>query len=131
MEDKVYKALSMEFGIERQVPFQWCKNKRCLPFDFWVEDTSILIELDGEQHFRQVSNWDTPEEVQIRDHLKVSKALENGFSIIRLLWTDVYYDKNDWLDNLVNIIWGLVLKDGEPCVVYMNSGGEYDDYPEY
>ena len=28
-----------------------------LPFDFYIPDLDLIIELDGDQHFEQVSNW--------------------------------------------------------------------------
>ena len=47
--------------IKRQYKVKWCKNKLCLPYDFAIEELKIIIELDGEQHFTQVSNWTSPE----------------------------------------------------------------------
>lgn len=129
IEDKVFRLLSKEFKIERQSTFQWCRHKRCLPFDFWIEETDILIELDGDQHFWQVSNWTSPEEVQERDHFKMDKALENGYSVIRIPWFDVFHDQNEWYETLIETIWAV--SQAKPCVVYLGTNGEYDDYKIY
>ena len=81
----------------------WCKNPetgRHLPFDFCIPEFKNLIELDGGQHFTQISNWDNPEETRERDIYKMKMANENGYTIIRLLWEDVYNDKNNWKEKL-------------------------------
>lgn len=44
-------------NIISQPKFEWCKNKKCLPFDFLIDHLKILIEVDGRQHFKQVSKW--------------------------------------------------------------------------
>jgi very-short-patch-repair endonuclease len=86
--------------IKRQYKVEWCKNKFHLPYDFAIEDLNIIIEIDGEQHFAQISNWTSPE-IQIeRDKYKMKCANENGFSVIRLLQIDISKDKFDWLDEI-------------------------------
>lgn len=50
-------------SLKQQVRFEWCRkldNKRYMPFDFVLEDYKIIIELDGELHFKQISNWKSP-----------------------------------------------------------------------
>ena len=37
--------------FNRQKSFDDCKNKRCLPFDFYLPDYNICIEYNGEQHY--------------------------------------------------------------------------------
>jgi very-short-patch-repair endonuclease len=56
--------------------------------------------LDGDHHFKQVSNWQPPEEVSKRDTLKNQKAINNGYTIIRIYQMDVLNDKNDWKTKL-------------------------------
>lgn len=78
----------------RQPKFDWCrglKTGKYLPFDFLVDD-SIIIELDGIQHFEQVSNWDSPLITQAADRYKEICAKRNGYTIIRLLQEDVWDD---------------------------------------
>ena len=90
--------------IKRQYKVEWCKNKLYLPFDFAIEELNIIIELDGEQHFKQISNWTSPE-IQIeKDKYKMKCANENGFSVIRMLQNDVSKDIFDWLMEINNII---------------------------
>jgi hypothetical protein len=63
-----------------------------LYYDFYIKKLDIIIEVDGPQHFRQVSNWTPPEVTQEADRHKEEKAVENGISIIRVLQTDVLFD---------------------------------------
>ena len=86
--------------IKKQYKVEWCKNKQRLPYDFAIEELKIIIELDGEQHFTQVSNWTSPK-IQIeKDKFKTECANKNGFSVIRLLQDDVSKDKFDWLNEI-------------------------------
>jgi very-short-patch-repair endonuclease len=78
--------------IQHQFKAQWCKRKRCLPFDFVIEDKKIIIELDGEQHYKQVANWTAPEIQQEVDAYKMKMANENGYSVIRVLQQSVMTD---------------------------------------
>jgi very-short-patch-repair endonuclease len=59
-------------------------------FDFVIESLKIIIELDREQHFSQVSNWQSPQDTQTRDIYKMRQALKNDYSIIIILQTDVF-----------------------------------------
>ena len=87
-------------SIKRQYKVEWCKNKLHLPYDFVIEDLNIIIEVDGEQHFKQISNWTSPE-IQIeKDKYKIKCANKNGFSVIRILQNDVSKDNFDWLTEI-------------------------------
>lgn len=41
----------------RQKKFKKCKYKRQLPFDFYLPDSNICIEYDGEQHFIPIKHF--------------------------------------------------------------------------
>lgn len=64
----------------------------------------IIIEIDGEQHFRQVWNWKSPDENQKNDIYKMKCANSNGFSVIRILQMDIYYEKYDWIKEIIDTI---------------------------
>ena len=88
-----------EYGLDSQKRFKWCKNpetKRILPFDFCIPDLKLIIEIDGDQHFRQVWNWKAPELQQERDVFKMNLALDNGYTIIRIYQPDIYLNRNNW-----------------------------------
>ena len=65
---------------------------------------NIIIELDGPQHFRQISNWDTPDSIRSLDVYKMQCANKSGYTVVRLLQTDVFSDLNNWQDKLRNAI---------------------------
>ena len=130
-EIKLYKSL-IEFypSLERQLRAKWCINidtKRCLPFDFVIEEYKIIIELDGGQHFRQVRNWICPEDQQIRDKYKMSKANENGYSMIRILQEDVYNNKYNWINELKETI-EKIKTENKIQNIFMCKKNEYNLY---
>jgi very-short-patch-repair endonuclease len=65
---------------------------------------NIIIELDGKQHFEQVSNWQSPEENKINDSLKNKLANDNGYRMIRICQEIVLNDLEDWEIQLINSI---------------------------
>ncbi|AVR53062.1 restriction endonuclease [Marseillevirus Shanghai 1] len=96
-----------------QFKSSWCKNPETnnfLPFDFCISKT--IIELDGRQHYEQVSNWKSPELIQKSDRYKEEQAIKNGYSVLRILQEDVWNDKTDWKKLLLEHI-----KDYETPVV--------------
>jgi len=96
-ETKLYDWLCGKYtNVEKQKRFEWCKNKKCLPYDFYLPEYNLLIELDGNQHFEQIQNWQSPEKTQETDIYKNEKAIENGLSIIRIVQTDIWNNINQW-----------------------------------
>ena len=82
----------------------WCKAKRYLPFDFCLPELKILLELDGRQHFCQVSNWQSPEITQKRDAYKMKCANDNNYSVIRIVQEDILNNVYDWKTKLIETI---------------------------
>jgi very-short-patch-repair endonuclease len=106
-ELKLYKWLVFNYkNVRSQVKYEWCINentKKLFSYDFEINQY-ILIELDGLQHFKQVSNWKSPEMQNERDKYKIKCALENGKHIIHIYQEDVLHDKNKWESKLKKII---------------------------
>jgi very-short-patch-repair endonuclease len=99
----VYLMENYNQKIQKQQKFVWCANpetKRKLPFDICIEEFKLIIELDGCQHFVQVSNWNDPILTQKTDIYKMKCANNNGYSVIRILQTDVWNDKNNLLNSI-------------------------------
>ena len=92
--------------IKQGYRVDWCKNvhNNYLPFDFVIPSLNIIIELDGPQHFKQISNWCSFQETQNTDKYKMQCANINGYSVIRLLQEDVLYNKIDWLKLILEAI---------------------------
>jgi len=113
----LYKFLKSKYDTEKQKKFDWCKNINHLPFDFCIENLKLIIELDGGQHFKQVSNWKSPEKIQEIDLYKMKMANEHGYSVIRLFQEDVWNNKNNWRKILKKII----KKYDKPKNIYFGS----------
>lgn len=118
-----------EYILKYQAKYNWCKNidtNKHLFFDFVIEDLKLIIEIDGEQHFRQVSNWSTPDERFEFDKYKMEEAMRNDYSIVRILQEDIYYDKNEW-----EIKFDKILKKYEkPTVICIGCKTKYKKYLE-
>ena len=121
------KLKEIYITLEGQYKVDWCKNIRCLPFDFVIEERKIIIELDGKQHFEQIGKWQSPKETRKNDLYKMNCANENGYSIIRILQKDVYYNKYDWLNELINNIENIT-NDNRVQNIYMCKNNEYKDF---
>lgn len=105
-EKMVLKFLREHYTVETQKKFDWCynpKTKYKLPFDFVLEDYMIIIELDGPQHFKQVSNWKSPETQQEIDILKSDLAKQNGYEILRLIQEDVWIGTS-WKNEIISFV---------------------------
>ena len=130
-ETKLFDALKPLYPtLITQFKQEWCKNKSCLPFDFCIPEHKIIIELDGRQHFKQVSNWKCPEETFENDLFKETCANDNGYSVIRILQEDVLGDKYDWFDRIQTEIENIIKDDTIIHNVYMAENGEYDKFLE-
>lgn len=75
-----------------QYTFDDCKDKRKLPFDFYLPDLNICIEYDGEQHFRAIDYFGGKEGLQTRqlhDQIKTDYCKDNNILLLR-----IKYDEN-------------------------------------
>lgn len=99
-ESKMLAFLREEYpSCQTQLRYDWCRfseTNNMMPFDFGLEKEKILIELDGVQHFEQVSNWKSPESVQAKDIEKMRKAIEAGYSVIHIFQVEMWEDHYDW-----------------------------------
>ena len=124
-EAKLHKWLDDNYtSVEYQKKYPWCKNINELPFDFVLEEFKIIIELDGEQHFKQISTWKSPEDTQKSDIRKMKQALAHGYTIIRMLQEDVWSDNYDW----ENVLTEYIKKYDTPTCIYLSDENEYDNY---
>jgi very-short-patch-repair endonuclease len=127
-ESKLYEKIQPFYPtMLTQFKQEWCKKISYLPFDFVIPEYKIIIELDGPQHFQQISNWSSPEEQFENDKYKETCANDNGYSVIRLLQEDVFYDTYDWVKELCETIEEIKIGD-EIANVYLCKNGEYDAF---
>jgi very-short-patch-repair endonuclease len=121
-EQILYDKLIIHYpSLQQQFKSDWCQNKR---FDFVIPEYNTIIELDGPQHFIQISNWASPEETQKNDKYKTECANKNNYSVIRLLQEDVFYNTYNWLDELNQNI-QKIISEGITQNIYMCKNCEY------
>ena len=79
-----------------QKRFKNCKDKRTLPFDFYLPDYNICIEYDGEQHFKALGHWGGDTGLidrQKKDKIKNEYCIKNNIHIVRIKYNDNILDE--------------------------------------
>ena len=102
-QDKIKNILSKKnIDFESEKKFDDCYNQRKLPFDFYLPDKNIIIEYDGEQHFRPIEIFGgkkTFEKLKINDKIKNNFCKKNNINLIRI----PYYEYKN-IENILNNI---------------------------
>lgn len=84
--EKIAKILSdNKIPFVREKTFETCKDKKLLPFDFYVNDT-YLIEYDGIQHYNENTLYYSESTIQ-HDKYKTQWCKENNIPLIRIPYT--------------------------------------------
>lgn len=81
------RAMGIDF--ETEMKFSTCKHKRPLPFDFFIPAANLLIEYQGEHHFKSV--WGPLSNVKRNDKTKKDWAQQNGYELLYINYWD--YDR--------------------------------------
>jgi len=115
-----------------KIKFPWCINEKTnckFMYDSLIKDHNIIVEVDGIQHFEYVKYYknDVDENIR-RDVYKIIKANENNYSVIRLYQQDVWKDKNNWKEWLIQKIEFIIKNKG--CFVFFPDKKEYDKHKE-
>lgn len=102
----LFNYLSERYSnIVRRFTIDSCKRIHMLPFDMCLIDKKIIIELDGPQHFRQISNWLNWKTTMHRDVYKIQQAEKEGYKVIHISQEDVSKATPEWLEeNLITYI---------------------------
>lgn len=67
-----------------QKKFSDCKDKKILPFDFYIPKLNMCIEVDGEQHFKELeSKYYSPTTTK-HDKVKDEYCKENNIKLLRI-----------------------------------------------
>jgi hypothetical protein len=80
----------------RQKIFKDCKDKRYLPFDFFLPDYNTCIEYDGEQHFISVNFFGGEDNLKYRqkhDKIKDDFCIINDIKLLRIKYNDDINEK--------------------------------------
>ena len=114
-------------SIITQFRQDWCKNKKNLPFDFCIPEDKIIIELDGEQHFKQVRTWVSPLKQFETDKYKEKCANMNQYSTIRILQKDVWHNSYNWTKEICDAI-EKIKQNKTIQNIYLCKNNEYEKY---
>jgi hypothetical protein len=71
--------------------FEYCKNKRQLPFDYYLPDYNVCIEYDGRQHFGVVDYFGGDSAFKKRqklDKIKDNFCKNNSILLLRIKYTN-------------------------------------------
>lgn len=77
-------------NFERQKKFDYCKNKRHLPFDFYIPQKNLCIEFNGIQHY-QISTYfgeESFKKTQINDKIKKDFCKENNIKLLIIKYNE-------------------------------------------
>ena len=86
---------------ECNVPFisefspDWANNRK---YDFYLTEENVLIEMDGEQHYKNIKHWGGLISTQENDEYKTNMAKEQGIQLIRINCS--YENIKDRFDNI-------------------------------
>ena len=78
----VLDSLAVEYQFQKR--FDTCRNKRSLPFDFYLPNHDVCIEYHGIQHYEPVASWGGEKALkscQRRDKIKAKFCKDNGIHL--------------------------------------------------
>lgn len=82
---------SLKIKYEEEFSFTDCRNFRALPFDFYIKELNMCIEVDGKQHY-QPSSWfggdKVFKEITYRDNIKNKFCKTNSINLLRLKYSN-------------------------------------------
>lgn len=89
---------SHKIVYEKEKRFKDCKNKKPLPFDYYIKKINLCIEVDGQFHYRMPymdskyrEGKGSLNEIRKRDNIKTEYCESHGIRLLRL----PYYDFDD------------------------------------
>lgn len=128
-ETKLLDYLKCKFpDVQSQFRPDWCKNPKTgciLPFDFFIPSIDLIVELDGPQHFRQISNWDCYKNTIRKDAFKMNCAFGRGLSVMRLVQEEILDATNQWLDE--HLLPNLVKSEEPSFIIATAQENIYDE----
>lgn len=89
-----------------QKTFEDCRNKKLLPFDFYIPSKNTLIEYDGELHYKPFRYARSAEEklrkVQRNDTIKTKYCQDNNIPLIRIPYWKTNEEIRETIHNLIS-----------------------------
>ena len=82
---KIFDENNIQY--ETQKTFPECYDNRCLPFDFYIPDLNMLLELQGEQHYKPVEHFGGQksfEKIKKHDRIKDEFCSMYGYVFLKI-----------------------------------------------
>lgn len=101
--EEVLHELNVVF--EQQKRFKNCRNKKPLPFDFYLPQYNLCIEYDGEQHYKPVKYWGGKEKLskqQLNDEIKDRFCQDNNIKLVRIPYIKTKQEIFEIINNLTS-----------------------------
>ena len=87
---------NIKFVSEKK--FDDCIDKKCLPFDFYIESLNTIIEFDGAQHYAPHFGKEQFETTKRHDEIKNNYCSTNNIKLIRI----PYWEEDNIEDILIS-----------------------------
>lgn len=102
--------IEKNLSYQKEKVFKDCKNKKPLPFDFYLTDYNACIEVDGIGHYRPVAfngDKEKAEEIFIQrknnDEIKNKYCKNNNIPLLRLpFWIIERKEYHDYINNFLS-----------------------------
>lgn len=94
-------SIGVKYVIQKK--FDDCINQRKLKFDFYLPKYNMVIEVNGEQHYRVVrfgSHITSLDEQKHRDFMKMQYCIDNGIKYLVIPYWE--FDKSETYKNTIN-----------------------------
>lgn len=101
--EEILQELNIDY--ERQKRFNDCKNKKPLPFDFYIAKQNVCIEYDGEQHYKPIDFCGGETrflEQQLNDKIKNEYCNKNNITLLRIPYTKSKQEIFEIINNLMS-----------------------------
>ena len=87
---------NLKINYVREKRFTECKDKKSLPFDFYLPEYNVCIEFDGIQHFQVNNYWNGEkgfETIKKHDKIKNIYCKKNGINLMRIKYDEKIEEK--------------------------------------
>jgi len=125
-EKKIAEYLQNKFPEEKiltgyKAKCDWCRSPDTnfpLPFDIIIPTLKLIIECDGETHFKEELRNPNFSYKMTHNHdiYKMAMTIKNGYSMIRMHQVDVYKDLKKWREKIIEYI-EIIKKNDKPKII--------------
>lgn len=91
--EQAIEGILIRSGVAYDTQYSIKESGSMRRYDFHLPQYKALIEFDGSQHFNSIEHWGGEEslaEINKVDEEKTNIALDNGFKILRIKYTEYY-----------------------------------------